>query len=243
MVLSSTAFYTVVVETREANAAADILEAAVQEFDEAEYVAASINKIAQRAGISKSLVSYHFPNKAYLATTIVNLAYPSGVFMGMERQASDPLDALVEAVEHVATSVAHHQLARVAIKLHHRRELRGDGSPAKYSGWLARISDYPKEAQQIELIAHDTDVPSQARLVIAGVVGLISMASGSGDYFTLVDDTIDLTRDRITVLMPHSSASSSDTLGSKNGTKSEPDDSGQTVETSALQVVPRDELR
>lgn len=193
-------FHTVVVETGEADTAAKILDAAIQEFDECGYTEASVNDIAHRAGASKSLVSYHFPTKASLAATIVNLAHPSGVFMGTQRQAIDPLDALVEGVEHVAACVAHHQLARVTLSLRNYREVRSIRRQTPYGGWLTRVTDYLEEARRSSLIPESTDVPRQARLVVAGASGLINMATGSGDYFTLVDDVVQVTRDRIRVL-------------------------------------------
>lgn len=67
---------------------------AISAFDEVGFSAASIGRIAESAGISKSLVTYYFPTKALLAAAILNQAYPGGVFMGAERQAADPLEAI-----------------------------------------------------------------------------------------------------------------------------------------------------
>ncbi|UOE43168.1 TetR/AcrR family transcriptional regulator [Agromyces larvae] len=187
-------------ETGQDNATPVILRAAIEEFDEVGFTAASIARIAQRAGVSKSLVSYHFPAKIFLASTVVHLAYPNGVFMGVPRHAVSPLEAIVEATEHVADSVAHTQLARVAIRLHRRKDVRADGSPDRYSGWLARISDYFEEARQLGQIPEDSDVSYHARLLVAGVAGLLSLATDTNDYLTIVDDARAMVQDRISLI-------------------------------------------
>ncbi len=180
--------------------ASGILQAAIEEFDECGFAEASVGQIANRAGTSKSLVTYYFPTKSSLATSILALAHPNGVFMGREREASDPLDAILQAAEHIATCVAHHQIARVAIKLHHRRDIRQQGIPARYSGWLARTADYLEEAKRNGQVPVSTDVAVHSRLLVAGIAGLIDMATTTGDYLSLVDDSILLTRDRLTLI-------------------------------------------
>src|SRR4051794_31056290 len=66
-----------------------ILEASIAEFNESSFDAASITQIAMRAGVSRSLVTYHFPTKSSIASAILGLAYQDGVFMGRDRDATD----------------------------------------------------------------------------------------------------------------------------------------------------------
>lgn len=96
--------------------------------------------------------------------------------------------------------VTHHQIARVAIKLHDRRDIHGQGIPARYSGWLARVADYLDEAKRNGHVPVHTDVARQARLLVAGIAGLIDMATTTGNYLSLIDDSIVLTRDRIALI-------------------------------------------
>lgn len=46
--------------------ASGILQAAIEEFDECGFAEASVGQIANRAGTSKSLVTYYFPTKSSL---------------------------------------------------------------------------------------------------------------------------------------------------------------------------------
>ncbi|MGX1584527.1 MULTISPECIES: TetR/AcrR family transcriptional regulator [Microbacterium] len=179
------------------NAAPEIIEAAVRVFDEFGYEGTSFRRIAEVAGTSKSLVTYFFPTKQALVGTIVDLAFPGGVFMGTKRTDDDPLDAIVAVAEQVTDSLLHDPLARVSLMLMDRRT---DGSPPaspKFSGWLARLTDYLEEAQRKELIAPDADPPREAKYLLSGIIGLAELARDSGAYLRLVEDAVLLTRDRL----------------------------------------------
>lgn len=180
--------------------ALEILRAATRDFDEVGFSSASISGIAAHAGKSKSLVTYYFPTKASLAAAILNQAYPGGVFMGVKRQTTNPLKAIVQAVEHVTSSVAHGSLARVALKLGREPELYRQGSPEKYYGWLTRIADYLDEARRAGFIREDTNVETESRFIVAGVIGLTTLAIQTSDFPFLVIDSLTITGHRIDML-------------------------------------------
>ena len=177
-----------------------ILQVAICDFDEGGFLNSSISAIAEHAGISKSLVTYYFPTKAALAAAIMNLAHPGGVFMGVKRDQADPLAAIVHAVVHVASSVAHLGLARVALKLRNTPELSNESSSVPYHGWLTRITDYLDEAQRSGLVFENVDVETESRRLVACLVGLTTLAIRTGDFMFLVDDAEALTRQRIDTL-------------------------------------------
>lgn len=200
MSTTHTVVHTQTIRSDESCRAAKILDAATKEFDKCGFSGASVSLIASRAGTSRSLVSYYFPTKSSMASTIVSLAYPGGVFMGMNRETSDPLKAIIQAAEHVTTCVAHNPLARVALKLQNRQEAQLERAPEKYAGWLARVADYLEEARREGLIPIDTDARMQARLLVAGVVGVVNLAFTAGNFLSLIDDSIVLTSERIALL-------------------------------------------
>lgn len=185
---------------RQENSVPEILDAAIHEFDELGYVDASISHIADRAGTSKSLITYHFPTKACLAASVVNLAYRGGVFMGAKRVEENPVDAIVWAAEHIATNVLHSPLARVALKLHDDRDLSAWKSPSKYCGWLARLADYLDEARTVHLVPDQTDSDAEARLLLSGVVGVIQVSLATGNDLSLIEDAVQVTRDRLQII-------------------------------------------
>jgi TetR/AcrR family transcriptional repressor of nem operon len=184
-------------EGRDVNAAPNIVDSAVHAFDELGYEQSSISHIAELAGISKSLVTYYFPTKRALAAAVIDLAYPGGVFMGADRGADDPLDAIVWIAEHVTTNVLHNPLARVALKLQDQEAIDAQRPAGTFLGWLARFTDYLEEAQTQGLISSQTDPVTEARYLLSGIVGLITVAQSTGARLTLVDDAIQITRDRL----------------------------------------------
>ncbi|MBG6215317.1 TetR/AcrR family transcriptional repressor of nem operon [Cryobacterium sp. CAN_C3] len=200
MSMTHAADRTPTIASAESCTATVILDAATKEFDECGFSGASVTQIANRAGTSRSLVSYYFPTKSRIASTIVRMAYPGGIFMGINREASDPLDAISQAAEHVSTCFVHHPLARVALKLQRSRDVQLDGAPARCNGWIVRVGDYLDEARRDGLIPMDTDVPVQARLLVAGIVGIIEIAFTTGNYLAVIDDCVVVSRDRIDML-------------------------------------------
>lgn len=182
------------------NAGPEILEAAIQAFDELGYDNASISHIAELAGTSKSLVTYYFPSKRAMAAAVIDLAYPGGVFMGTPRAVADPLEAIVWVAQHVTTNVLHNALARVAMRLVDQEICGVQRSAGKFIGWYARLTDYLEEARLAGMIPRTVDSATEARYILCGVVGLIDLAVTTGSYLLLVDDAIQITRDRIEAL-------------------------------------------
>ncbi|KFF58008.1 hypothetical protein JF66_21840 [Cryobacterium sp. MLB-32] len=178
----------------------EILRAATRDFDEVGFSSASISGIATHAGKSKSLVTYYFPTKSLLAAAILNQAYPDGVFMGVKRHAANPLDAILQAVEHVTSSVAHGSLARVALKLGHEPELLRQGSSENSNAWLTRIADYLDEARRAGLIFEETNVENESRFIVASIIGLITLAIQTSNFPFLVADSLTVTGQRIDML-------------------------------------------
>lgn len=184
----------------ETNTASKILDAAVLEFDEQGFEKASFAGVATRCGVSKSLVSYHFPTKTLLGCSVLNTAYPSGIFMGSERHTESPVAELLCAAVSVALHVVHTPLARAALKL--RRELQGlaVGLPCRYSGWTAHAAGLFREAQRTELIDATVDIDFQSRLLVGTVSGLISVSEATGSFVSLPSDVNEAIRRQLSLL-------------------------------------------
>ncbi|MBF4562875.1 TetR/AcrR family transcriptional regulator [Microbacterium sp. VKM Ac-2870] len=182
------------------NALPEILDAAVRVFDERGYSHASISEIAERADVSKSLVCYFFPSKASIAVTVINLAYPDGVFMGVERTEEDPLDAIIWSAHHVTTNAFRSPLARVALALRDHPDVRGWPAPPSYCGWLGRITDYLVEARSGGRIDPAAPARREARLILGAITGIITLARSTGDVVNVVADVVEVTQDRLNLL-------------------------------------------
>lgn len=179
------------------DAAREIVRVAVQGFDESGFTGTSIGRIADQAGITKSLVTYYFPTKNSLAIAILQRANSGGVFLGIRRESECPLRAIIEAVAHAASRLASDAVARVALYLCDVPELEIKRQPERFHGWLPRIHDYLDEAQRRGLIDGNVEVATQARLLLAGMVGLATIAMQSREFSSLSSDVVQITTERL----------------------------------------------
>lgn len=163
------------------------MSAVLQEFEELGYTGASFGSIADRAGISKSLLSYYFPAKTDLADAVFARAFTDGVFMAAGTSGSlSPLDDLVRSVESVARALVDDQVARVAIRLQSEGELIGMSLPTPFVGWIQRVKEYLGRAVELGQLPACVDVDGEAVLLVATFVGLRDITGLLGDRSQLV---------------------------------------------------------
>lgn len=178
----------------------EILRAATREFDELGCAEASIASIAERAGTSKSLITYYFPTKEALAATVISLSYERGAFMACDRRADEPLDAILDAVEGLAEAVLNSPLARASLSLRRAVEFKHRLPPSKYHGWLARFGDYLDEAKRLRLVRPSIDTYAESRILLGTIVGVIEIGLATGCRATLVSDVTEAARYRIELI-------------------------------------------
>ncbi|WP_344018827.1 TetR/AcrR family transcriptional regulator [Streptomyces luteireticuli] len=108
---------------------AQIIDAAVETLAEEGYAKASLARIAQRAGISKGVISYHFAGKEELLERLVEQVYERmGAFMEPRMVAQpDPGERLRAYVESLAAYMREHrvQLAALGQVFHNMRNSEG----------------------------------------------------------------------------------------------------------------------
>ena len=109
-----------------------LIDCAVQSLSEGGFVATSIAEVARRAGVSKGVVTYHFPTKDVLLRAVVTALYDqAGSQIGAEvATAPAALDALVRYIEaNLGLAPPPAPLGRAALELAATRR-RGDGEAA-----------------------------------------------------------------------------------------------------------------
>ncbi|GAA2931833.1 TetR family transcriptional regulator [Streptomyces thioluteus] len=108
---------------------AQIIDAAVETLADEGYAKASLARIAQRAGISKGVISYHFAGKEELLERLVDQVYERmGVFLEPRMAAQqDPGARLRAYVESLAAYMRGHraQLAALGQVFHNMRDAEG----------------------------------------------------------------------------------------------------------------------
>lgn len=159
-------------EEQRAATVARILEAAGAEFEDRGYEATSYGSIATRAGVAKSLVSYHFATKAEIAARVVAEAFPQGTFFGTEPSPDGPLADIVHSTAYVARQFATNPLARASLRIVNEHKLSDPNAPRAYVGWVARISDNLRRAAALGQITIGVDTHREATVLVGLFVGL-----------------------------------------------------------------------
>jgi AcrR family transcriptional regulator len=149
-----------------------ILEAAGLEFETKGYESTSYGSIAQRAGVAKSLVSYHFPTKSDIAALVVADAFPGGTFLSTEPSPRGPLADILESTAVVARAFSTNPLARAALRLVNEHKLQDPAAPRAYVGWVARLADDLRRAAAEGLVPLGIDTHREALVLVGQFVGL-----------------------------------------------------------------------
>lgn len=142
-------------ETRER-----ILSIAAEEFAERGYAGTSIGGIAERAGVGKGLVQYHFKAKVDLALEIVQGAYAQASFANIIGSAVPlrGLAAIVTSIRTVSHAFREDVRVRAAVRLLREHDVIPATFPTPYVSWVAVI------AQCLIDAADDGDIPPRENL-------------------------------------------------------------------------------
>jgi len=143
------------------NSKEKIIEAAVEVFFEKGFDAASMREIAEKAGLTKPMIYYHFKNKEalYLGLLEENLEL---FCQGLERllaEGSDPRAMLCAIIDHFEQTFS--RGARVYMII--QREISGNGhyvallTERFFSKISLRIADFIRDGQQRGFIRRELD--------------------------------------------------------------------------------------
>lgn len=167
-----------------------ILEAAAGEFEERGYQATSYASVAARAGLAKSLVSYHFASKNDLVLAMFAESFsPQGLFPLPPTDEIAPLDDLAESTVAAASSEETSVIARAALRLQREAYLIDVKLPAPFVGWTARCTERIGLAVRLGHVRQDVDVDFEAHLLVAQYIGIRDLAAASHDYDRLMERT------------------------------------------------------
>jgi AcrR family transcriptional regulator len=173
-----------------------ILVAAAAEFEARGYQATSYASVAHRAGVAKSLVSYHFAAKTDIVDAVFDVAFRNGVFSATAVDEASPLGELADSTVSVATEERSNPIARAALRLQREAYLIDAEIPPPYVGWIGRCESALARAVALGHVRADLDVAFEAHVLVAQYVGLRDLATALGQYEDLVCRTVVGTLDR-----------------------------------------------
>ncbi len=151
-----------------------ILGHAAEEFAERGYVGASIGVIAERAGVGKGLVQYHFKAKSDLAAAIVLSVFSQAPFANVAPPAVSVrgLAVIVASVRAVSRAFRDEVWVRAAVRLVREYAMIPIDFPTPYVGWMAVMTQCLRDAVADGEIAELDNYEAEGWHIVATFTGV-----------------------------------------------------------------------
>lgn len=178
---------------------AAILDAAAREFDERGYVGSSMDGVADRAGLTKGALYFHFGSKADLAGAViaqqheVSRRYGEAAFA----RASSPLEAMMWMSQGLATQMVSEVVVSAGIRLSTEAATTEVARQDPYTDWMAVASEVMRQGIAAGEVAATWDPELLGRVVIPAYTGVQTVS----DVLTDRADLFERLRDLWTVLL------------------------------------------
>lgn len=166
---------------------AAILHTAAEEFDAHGYSATSVAHIADRLGLTKGSVYFHFPSKAELAAEVVRSG--SSTWEPIVRAIDDDGLTGLDALERLSAEAARRFRDDVALRAAARLTAQGaaEGLPDPFASWIGVVRRCLDRAVGAGEVRTDIDVDSLAWHLVATFLGMQELARRLPDPGDLVD--------------------------------------------------------
>ncbi|MFC1410921.1 ScbR family autoregulator-binding transcription factor [Streptacidiphilus sp. N1-12] len=156
------------VRTRE-----QILFAAAELFAQAGFQKTSIKDVADRAGVTKGAIFFHYPTKEILATAVVEAHYSRwpDLLARAQAQGLSPLDVAFEVLDQAAVAFRDDLVVRAGARLQIERSLIDAPLPRPYEGWTDVLATLLRDARDSGELRPGTDPDAAARCLVASFFG------------------------------------------------------------------------
>jgi AcrR family transcriptional regulator len=167
-----------------------ILVAAATEIEHRGFQATSYATIAQRAGVAKSLVSYHFASKNDFVRGMFDAAFRQDMYPAPLPEELAPLDDLAQSTVNAADQEQTDPIARAALRLQRESHMTPEVElPQPFVRWIARCEMLIGKAAERGEIRGPVDTVFEAHLLVAQYVGIRDLAAAAGRYEHLMEQT------------------------------------------------------
>ncbi|MFJ5265712.1 ScbR family autoregulator-binding transcription factor [Streptomyces sp. NPDC088387] len=151
-----------------------ILDAAAEVFAKEGFASVTLQDVAERAGLTKGALYFHFSNKESLATEIVNiyLARWPPLIKSIEEAGMSPLDTLIEILDRAEEAFRGNVMIQAAARLQIERSLIHADLPTPYTSWVTTLSEVTQRAKDAGELRENVDPQAAARFIVSSFFGM-----------------------------------------------------------------------
>jgi AcrR family transcriptional regulator len=170
-----------------------ILTAAAAAFAERGYCGVNLADVVEDLGFTKGALYFYFPNKESLACEIVQRHFDAWELLASAALAEtdDLLDALVKMTHDLADAFRSDPITRAGTRLSRERNVINAELPVPFVGWITKLTDLLRRAQDAGQLRDGVDPKALARLVVSFFYGAQAVSEqlvGRDDLHKRLDD-------------------------------------------------------
>lgn len=151
-----------------------LLLAAAAVFERMGYAAATLDEIAQEAGISRGALYFHYPTKGQLALAVVEAHYAQWprIIDKVEARGLSNLETIRQVILTVADYFRNDQITRGGLRLTNDRHVIEVELPTPFVGWISYMKATLRKGQAAGEVAAGVNCNAAARAIVAGFFGI-----------------------------------------------------------------------
>ncbi|WP_439693087.1 ScbR family autoregulator-binding transcription factor [Curtobacterium sp. SP.BCo] len=178
---------------------AAIVEAAAGEFDVRGYLGTSVDGVAERAGLTKGAVYFHFASKADLAGAVIARQHEVSRAYGEAAAArgSTPLEVMMWMSQGLATQMIHEVVVSAGIRLSTEAATADVARQDPYTDWMQVTAELMRQGIAAGEVDPAWDPELIGRVVIPAYTGVQTVS----DVLAGRDDLYERLRELWTVLL------------------------------------------
>lgn len=138
------------------------------------YGRASLSQVAERAGVTKGALYFHFQSKDDLARAVIEEQHRfiTADNASVLRQGLPPLESMIVLCRRFALNLLQHPIVRAGTRLTLEASIFHEDVRQPYQDWVEVMGRLALQAQEHGQIRSDVDTAAFGRLIVASLVGV-----------------------------------------------------------------------
>ena len=164
------------------------------------YGRASLSQVAERAGVTKGALYFHFQSKDELARAVIaeQHRFVTADNNSVLNQGLPPLESMIVLCRRFALNLLQHPIVRAGTRLTLEASLFHEDVRQPYQDWVEMMGRLAAQAKEQGQIRQDVDSAACGRLVVSSLVG-VQITSA---VLTNRDDLLDRVEQMWELLLP-----------------------------------------